>query len=184
MPALRGRPSRVAACGARETAARTLTGLGLSPRRSSLLFLVFTRVAGDLASLCMSVTDITTRDLQTPFGVNFVGLDNYARLLQRPASFRAPPQHRRLRRRRRAADDRSWRWPSPSALNTGIIRLSGLFRVGYYVPVVTSIVAIAVVWRFLLAAGAGWSNELLSWFGIQGPELAGRTHLGARRRSS
>ena len=37
-----------------------------------------------------------------------------------------------------------------NALNRGITRFRTVFRVGYYLPVITSIVAIAVVWRFLL----------------------------------
>ena len=42
-----------------------------------------------------------------------------------------------------------------NALNRGITGSGRLFRVGYYLPVITSIVAIAVVWRFLLNPDAG-----------------------------
>ena len=35
------------------------------------------------------------------------------------------------------------------ALNSGIRRAKGLFRVGYFAPVVTSVVAVAVVWRYM-----------------------------------
>jgi multiple sugar transport system permease protein len=52
------------------------------------------------------------------------------------------------------------------ALNTGITRAAAFFRVGYYMPVVTSIVAVAVVFRFLLQPDTGL---VLGWFGIQGP---------------
>ena len=50
-----------------------------------------------------------------------------------------------------------------------ITRLRGLFRIGYYLPVVTSIVAVAVVWRFLLQPDTGVFNVVLGWVGIQGP---------------
>ena len=40
-------------------------------------------------------------------------------------------------------------------------KLRGLFRVGYYLPVVTSIVAIAVIWRYLLEPDVGLVNRLL-----------------------
>ena len=40
---------------------------------------------------------------------------------------------------------------------------------GYYLPVVTSIVAISVVWRFLLQPDSGLINTMLGWVGIDGP---------------
>ena len=43
-----------------------------------------------------------------------------------------------------------------------------VFRVGYYAPVVTSIVAIAIVWRFILQPD-GLLNGFLSLLGISGP---------------
>ena len=46
------------------------------------------------------------------------------------------------------------------ALNRGISRFRTLFRVGYYLPVVTSIVAIAVVWRFVLNPDQGLVNAV------------------------
>ena len=42
-----------------------------------------------------------------------------------------------------------------NALNRGVQRFRTVFRVGYYLPVITSIVAIAVVWRFLLNPDSG-----------------------------
>ena len=116
------------------------------------LFLVFT--AGPvLASLGMSFTDIRSTDMRSPFAVGFVGLDNYAQLL---------------------GDDLFQK----VALNTGlyvvlgvpltmvlalavavglnrITRFAGIFRVGYYLPVVTSIVAVAVVWKYLFREEGG-----------------------------
>ena len=55
------------------------------------------------------------------------------------------------------------------ALDRGIKQFRTLFRVGYYLPVVTSIVAIAVVWRFLLNPDQGLINMLLAQVGIDGP---------------
>jgi ABC-type sugar transport system permease subunit len=59
------------------------------------------------------------------------------------------------------------------ALNQGIGKLRGLFRVGYYVPVVTSIVAIAVIWRYLLEPDVGLINTLLGKLGIGGHNWLG-----------
>ena len=55
------------------------------------------------------------------------------------------------------------------ALNTGITRFRTFFRVSYYLPVVTSIVAISVVWRFLLEPDSGIVNTLLGYVGVDGP---------------
>ncbi|MEV1128389.1 sugar ABC transporter permease [Agromyces sp. NPDC049794] len=132
-----------------------------------ILFLVF--MAGPIvASLSMSFTDLTTRDLQTPFNVNFVGFDNYARLFGDPRFVRSllntaifvivgVPLTMAIA------------LAVALALNTGISKFRTVFRVGYYAPVVTSIVAIAVVWRFILQPD-GLLNAFLGWFGVNGPD--------------
>jgi multiple sugar transport system permease protein len=48
-----------------------------------------------------------------------------------------------------------------------------VFRLGFYLPVITSIVAVAVVWRFLLQDEYGLINTALSWVGIDGPNWLG-----------
>lgn len=55
------------------------------------------------------------------------------------------------------------------ALNSGIEKFKGLFRTGFYTPVVTSIVAVAVVWKFILQR-EGLVNTVLGWVGITGPD--------------
>jgi multiple sugar transport system permease protein len=54
-------------------------------------------------------------------------------------------------------------------LNQAIVKFRTFFRVGFYLPVVTSIVAIAVVWRLLLGSEVGLINAVLAGFGIDGP---------------
>lgn len=61
------------------------------------------------------------------------------------------------------------------ALDKGIDKFRSVFRVGFYTPVVTSIVAVAVVWRFILQPDGGLLNEVLSWFGIQGSDWLNST---------
>ena len=60
------------------------------------------------------------------------------------------------------------------ALNSGVDKLRTIFRVGFYTPVVTSIVAVAVVWRFILQQD-GLLNTMLSWVGITGPDWLNST---------
>ena len=132
-----------------------------------ILFLVFLAFP-IVASFALSFTSFGIRDLQNPIGATFVGLKNYADLLSDPKF-----------------------WTSllntvyfvvvgvpitlalglliASALDRGITRFRTAFRVGYYLPVITSIVAIAVVWRFLLNPDVGLVNMMLGSLGIQGP---------------
>jgi multiple sugar transport system permease protein len=132
-----------------------------------ILWVIF--MAGPIiGSLLMSFTDMTTRDLQTPFQVNVVGFDNYIRLFQDPRFLRsllntftfvvvAVPLTIALA------------LAVALALDKGIRRFRTVYRVGYYAPVVTSIVAIALVWRFILQPD-GLLNGFLAIFGIQGPD--------------
>jgi ABC-type sugar transport system permease subunit len=121
-----------------------------------------------LASFALSFTSFGLRDLANPIGATFVGLENYAALL---------------------SDDRFWKSlfntfyfvvvgvPATlliglliaNALNRGVQRFRTAFRVSYYLPVITSIVAIAVVWRFLLNPDVGLINMALAAIGIDGP---------------
>ena len=145
---------------------RTLVGWGFA-LPFAVLFLVF--MAGPVvASLGMSLTDIRGTDLRTPLGVGFVGVDNYVQLLGDTRFLRA-----------------AWNTVQfvvlgvpltivlalavALGIDRGITKFRTVFRVGYYLPVVTSIVAIAVVWRFLLHPDSGMVNGLLGLVGVDGP---------------
>lgn len=132
-----------------------------------LLFLAFT--AGPvLGSLGMSFTDLRQRDLRTPFAVAFTGFDNYVKAFS-DETFR------------QAAFNTAYfvvigvpltlvaAMAAAVLLDKGVKRFVGLFKVAYYVPVVTSIVAIAVIWKFVLAPDNGLVNSVLGWVGIDGP---------------
>ena len=54
------------------------------------------------------------------------------------------------------------------ALNTAL-RGRALLRGVYFLPVVTSWIVVAVVWRWLLNPSNGVVNTVLGWFGIAGP---------------
>ncbi|HET7477675.1 MAG TPA: sugar ABC transporter permease [Dermatophilaceae bacterium] len=137
----------------------------------TLLFLVF--VAWPLLqSFFMSFTDTKFRDLRTPFSVNVIGLDNYTRAFADPTF-------------RRAALNTAYfvvvgvpltlgmALAAAIALDKGITKLRAVFRLGFYMPVITSIVAAAVVWRFLLQPDSGLINTALGWVGITGPNWLG-----------
>lgn len=54
------------------------------------------------------------------------------------------------------------------ALNQAL-RGRALWRGIYFLPVVTSWIAVAIVWRWLLNPNNGVVNTVLAWFGIDGP---------------
>ena len=131
-----------------------------------VLFLVFT--AGPvLASLGMSFTDLRSTDVRDPFAVTFVGLQNYVDLVQDPL-FRKVTVNTTLYLLMGVPLTMGVALAVAVALNR-LVRFRGFFRVGYYLPVVTSIVAVSVVWKFLLRDDGGLFNVMLSWVGIDGP---------------
>ncbi len=48
-------------------------------------------------------------------------------------------------------------------------RGTAFFRTIYFLPIITSTVVVALVWRYLLAADLGFVNYALSLYGIEGP---------------
>ncbi|GLY50697.1 sugar ABC transporter permease [Lentzea sp. NBRC 102530] len=136
-----------------------------------LLFAVFTAWPV-VQSLFMSFTDTRNRDLRTPFAVDFVGLDNYVQAFGDPLF-------------RTAAANTAYfvlvgvpltlviALTAAVVLDKGITRFRAFFRLGFYTPVITSIVAIAVVWRFLLQDEYGLINTMLGWVGVEGPNWLG-----------
>jgi multiple sugar transport system permease protein len=136
-----------------------------------LLFLTFT-VWPVVQSLFMSFTDTRSRDLRTPFAVNVVGLENFTKALSDPLFLQAA---------RNTAYFVLVGVPltmglallAAVALDRGITKFRSAFRLGFYLPVITSIVAVAVVWRFLLERESGLINTVLGWVGIEGPNWLG-----------
>ena len=139
-----------------------------------VLFLAFT--AGPvLGSLGMSFTDLKQRDLRTPFSVNGVGLDNYIKALS-DETFRKAALNTAYFVLVGVPLTLGLALGAAVLLDRGVKRFQSLFKVAYYLPVITSIVAIAVIWRFVLAPDSGLLNTALSWVGIDGPNwLASKT---------
>jgi len=141
----------------------------------TVLFLLFMAVPV-LASLVMSLTDLRSTDLRSPLAVEFVGLDNYTRLFE-DAQFRRAALNTAVFVVVGVPLTMAVGLAAASALNSGLVRFRTLFRVGFYLPVVTSIVALAVVWRFLLDPEAGLLNNALRLVGVDGPNWLGDSHL-------
>ena len=139
-----------------------------------VLFLAFT-LGPVLASLGMAFTDMKRTDIRTPFAVQFVGLDNFTHLVEDPL-FRKVTLNTLLYLLLGV--------PLTMAIALAVAvwinrlnRVKGFFRVGYYLPVVTSIVAVSVVWKYLFRDNGGLFNTVLSWIGIDGPGWLDSTTL-------
>lgn len=143
-----------------------LTGWGFS-LPWFVLFAVF--LAGPiLASLLLSFTDFGLRDLRNPIGTDFIGLDNFAQLGSDPKFLQAALNTLYFV----VAGVPLTLGAGLGAailLNSAVIRFRTFFRMAFYLPVVTSIVAIAVIWRYLLHPDLGLVNTLLGAAGVDGP---------------
>ncbi len=118
-----------------------------------------------LAALAMSFTDFDIYALASLRNLRVVGLDNYVQLLQTPLFWQAlgntlffvvvgvPLSI--------AAS-----LAAALLLNAPLVRFKGFFRTALFAPVVTTLVAVAVVWRYLLHTRYGLINQGLGWFGI------------------
>jgi multiple sugar transport system permease protein len=144
-----------------------------------LIFVVFLALP-ILASFALSFTGFGIANLQNWFTADVVGFDNYTKLVD---------DDRFLKAARNTAVFVVVGVPltlaaglaAAVALDQGLGRLTGLFRVGYYLPVVTSIVAIAVIWRYMLHPDFGLVNAALALVGIDGLNWLGKpnTALGS-----
>lgn len=51
-------------------------------------------------------------------------------------------------------------------LNIKLIKFKAIFRLSYFIPVVTTLVAVAIVWRFIFHHNFGIMNYFIGFFGI------------------
>src|SRR5579859_7850974 len=61
-------------------------------------------------------------------------------------------------------------------LNSPLARCKAIFRTALFAPVVTTVVAVAVVWRYILNTKYGWLNYVLGQVGIHPVDWLGDPH--------
>lgn len=169
---------------ARDASARRRRGGNAARRRKNtyiawlfaapfaVIFVVFMLVP-IISSLLFSFTDQTSTDIQHPFAVDFVGLHQYRAVLGDP-QFRTAAKVTALFVVLGIPATMVLAMFLAIVLNSGISRLRPLYRVGFYAPVVTSVVAVSVIWRYILAP-KGLLNMVLALVGIQGPDWLNST---------
>ena len=121
-----------------------------------------------VSSVLMSFTDFRGSDVATPWSVNFVGLRQYTHLFADPV-FRRSLVNTAYFVLLGIPLTMAVALVLAVALSTGVNRFRTVFRVGFYTPVVTSVVAVAVVWRFILQPD-GLVNRALAGIGVSGPD--------------
>jgi len=118
------------------------------------------------AGLVLSLTDFDLYALASLDNLRFVGLDNYWQTLSRPLFWRALGN---------TAYFVVLGVPLSIGVSLGcavllqskLARFKPLFRTALFAPVVTTLVAVAVVWRYLFHMRYGWINQLLGQVGIE-----------------
>ncbi|MEO3751480.1 sugar ABC transporter permease [Streptomyces sp. B6B3] len=125
-----------------------------------------------VATLLMSFTDFGLRNVTDPMSANFVGLDNYTELFG-DEKFRTALANTLYFVGLGVPLTILAGLVAAVLLDRGVGRLRTVFRVGYYAPVVTTIVAAAVVWRFVLDPFDGLVAGLFAEVGVTSPDWLG-----------
>lgn len=143
-------------------AERRAAGLLLSPALGAI-FLFF--AVPLVAALFLSLTDFDIYALADWRNARFVGAENYLRLLRDPLFWKVL---------RNTLVFVVIGVPLTLAASLGgallvhskLARLRGLYRTVFFAPVVTTLVAVAVVWRYLYHPRYGLINQMLGLIGL------------------
>jgi multiple sugar transport system permease protein len=144
----------------------------LTPALSAIAIFFFLPV---VAALALSFTDFDIYALGNPENLRFIGFDNYIRLLQNAIFWKAlgntfyfvlvgGPLSIAVS------------LGAAMLINSKLVRFKGLFRVAFFMPVVTTLVAVAVVWRYLYHPNYGLLNYALGTLGVDPIDWLGDPH--------
>ncbi len=128
-----------------------------------------------LAAFVLSFTDFDIYSLGNFHYARFIGLRNYAQLAADPLFWKALGNTLYFLL---AGGPLSIAASLAAALllQSKFLRFKGLFRTAYFAPVVTTLVAVAVVWRFVYHPRFGLLNYVLSWIGVGPIDWLGDPH--------
>ncbi|HEX7801331.1 MAG TPA: sugar ABC transporter permease [Pseudoxanthomonas sp.] len=128
-----------------------------------------------IAALALSLTDFDIYALADPGNLRFVGIGNYVGLLQNPLFWKSLGNTLYFV---------IVGVPLSVAMSLGAAlllhskagRFKPFFRTAYFAPVVTTVVAVAVIWRYLFHTKYGLVNWGLSALGIDAIDWLGDPH--------
>ena len=118
-----------------------------------------------VASFFLSITDFDLYAIGNPATVRFVALHNYVALLHNPTFWQAVGNtfyFALVGGPLTVATSLG----AALLLNARLVRFKALFRTVYFVPFVTTLVAVAIVWRYLYQPQYGLLNYALAKFGV------------------
>ncbi|AGG90980.1 MULTISPECIES: carbohydrate ABC transporter permease [Rhodanobacter] len=154
----------------------------MKPPRSAWLFLAPALVVLGvffllpvLAALVLSLTDYDLYALADLRNLRFVGFGNYWALLQRPL-FWSALGHTVYFVAVGVPLSMGASLGAALLLNSPLARCKALFRTALFAPVVTTVVAVAVIWRYLFNTRYGMANHLLDLLGIHPIDWLGDPH--------
>jgi multiple sugar transport system permease protein len=138
------------------------------------ILIIFTVIPAIIA-LVYSFTDMGVADVRHPLNVDFTFLDTFRKVLTNPGFLKSL-----------ATTGIYVMLGVPLtmgiglvlavALNSGIKHLRGTYRAAFYLPVITNIVAAAVIWQYAFTL-KGPVNTFLESVGIVGPNWLGDTNM-------
>jgi multiple sugar transport system permease protein len=128
-----------------------------------------------LGALVLSLTDFDLYALADLHNLRFVALGNYWALLHRPL-FWAALGHTVYFVAAGVPLSMLASLGAALLLHSPLARWKASFRTMLFAPVVTTAVAVAVVWRYLFNTKYGWVNHALGWLGIHPVDWLGDPH--------
>lgn len=141
----------------------------LSPAMALITLFFIIPVGGGFV---LSLTDFDLYSIGSAGNTRVVGVKNYAGLMQNPLFWRALTNTLYFSL---VGGPLTIGVALGAALllNAKLARFKAFFRTIYFAPVVTTIVGVAVVWRYVYHARVGLLNRLLDAVGIAGPDWLG-----------
>ncbi len=128
-----------------------------------------------IAALALSLTDYDLYALADIRNLRFVALSNYWALLQRPL-FWSALGHTVYFVAVGVPLSMAASLGSALLLNSPLARAKPFFRTALFAPVVTTVVAVAVIWRYLFNTKYGMANFVLGHLGIHPIDWLGDPH--------
>lgn len=134
----------------------------LTPALAAIFVFFFLPV---IAAFLISFTDFDIYALGDYSNARFVGIDNYLKIFSDPLFWKAISNTFYFVI---MAGPLSIMVSLLAAmvLNAKIVRFKAIFRLTYFLPVVTTLIAVAIVWRFIYHPRFGILNYLISFVGI------------------
>jgi len=151
------------------------TGAAWSFLSPALLLIAAFFVVPVVTGLVLSFSDFDIYALGDPTTVRWVGLGNYIRLLHDPELWNAL-KNTFLYVLVGTPLSIGASLAAALLVNARLARWKPLFRVIFYLPVVTTLVAVAIVWRYLYHPKYGLIDSALASIGVHGPDWLGDPH--------